>query len=421
MGLQEVDENVAIFWDYENCELPATADGFTVASGIRRIAHEYGTVKVFKAYFEMSELTSSRSISLRSELQSCGVSLIDCPHNGRKDVADKMMLVDMLAHAIDNPAPSTIVLISGDRDFVYAVSILGLRKYRVVVIAPNAVHTSLKSQASAFYEWPRHVLPSEAHYDGQCNIDNGPSHRTGLPTPPDSAKDDAQATTSTSSPADWDPTRILRPTYSPLPSKPLSPMKTSSEEGRSGLEKQRDIAGAIVNDAPEVTFTVLDTSVHVDKQSSTSLAPPFATNAHDTPGESRQSPFITEASLLPPQDPKAVVFEVGSFDNVVPSVTMTRLRPPPAKFKSLVKVMERERLLGNTRVAFSQLGSMLRIEDPSIYKRAGAKQLRDYATMAEQEGVLILATSDWENGNRWTSLHPTFHGKAPESLQQIVL
>lgn len=199
-------------------------------------------------------------------------------------------------------------------------------------------------------------------------------------------------------------------------------MKTSSEEARSGLEKQH-IAGAIVNDAPEVTFTVLDTSVHVNKQSSTSLAPPFATNAHDTPDESPQtrSPFIIEASLLPPQDPKAVIFEGGSFDNVVPSVTMTRLRPPPAKFKSLVKVMERERLLGNTRVAFSQLGSMLRVEDPSIYKRAGAKQLRDYATMAEQEGVLILATSDWENGNRWTSLHPTFHGKAPESLQQIVL
>ena len=76
----------------ENCELPATVDGFTVASGISNIAHQYGSVKVFKAYFEMSELNSQRSISVRSDLQSCGVSLIDCPHNGRKDVADKMML-----------------------------------------------------------------------------------------------------------------------------------------------------------------------------------------------------------------------------------------------------------------------------------------------------------------------------------------
>ena len=93
---------------------------------------------------------------------------------------------------------------------------------------------------------------------------------------------------------------------------------------------------------------------------------------------------------------------------------MTRLRPPPSKFKSLVAVLERERVQGNTRVAFSQLGSMLRAEDPSVYKRAGAKQLRDYAAMAEEEGIVILGTSDWENGNRWTALHPTYHGKPPE-------
>ena len=102
-----------------------------------------------------------------------------------------------------------------------------------------------------------------------------------------------------------------------------------------------------------------------------------------------------------------------------PTVCMTRLRPPPGKFKSLVTVLERERELGNTRVAFSQLGSMLRAEDPSAYKRAGAKQLRDFAAMAEDEGVVILGTSDWDNGNRWTALHPTYHGKPPEAMPAV--
>lgn len=46
---------------------------------------------VFKAYLELTGL-SPKSAILRSELQSSGVSLTDCPHNGRKDVADKMML-----------------------------------------------------------------------------------------------------------------------------------------------------------------------------------------------------------------------------------------------------------------------------------------------------------------------------------------
>ena len=59
---------------------------------IRCIAHQYGVIKIFKAYLEISEQSSPKTLALRSELQSCGVSLTDCPHNGRKDVADKMIL-----------------------------------------------------------------------------------------------------------------------------------------------------------------------------------------------------------------------------------------------------------------------------------------------------------------------------------------
>ena len=107
-------EPVAIFWDYgrlstritkerpiltytshgisENCS-PHSSAGSIVVDNIRQIAHQYGAVKLFKAYLELSESTSSpKQLGLRSELQSCGVSLTDCPHNGRKDVADKMMI-----------------------------------------------------------------------------------------------------------------------------------------------------------------------------------------------------------------------------------------------------------------------------------------------------------------------------------------
>lgn len=160
----------------ENCTPPCNVPGYDVVNNIRRVAHQYGSVKLFKAYLELSEQSSSKSIGLRSELQSCGVSLTDCPHNGRKDVADKMMIgvwqyplwlsphslmqhvVDMLTYAIDNPAPATVVLISGDRDFVYAVSVLRLRRYRVVVVAPYTAHGSLKSQASAVLDWEADIM-----------------------------------------------------------------------------------------------------------------------------------------------------------------------------------------------------------------------------------------------------------------------
>lgn len=63
-----------------------------LVSRIRDLAHEYGSVNLFKAYTHISEQTSPRSLALRSELQSSGVSLTDCPRNDRKDTVDQMII-----------------------------------------------------------------------------------------------------------------------------------------------------------------------------------------------------------------------------------------------------------------------------------------------------------------------------------------
>lgn len=72
----------------------------------------------------------------------------------------------MLTYAIDTPAPATLILISGDRDFVYAVSILRFRRYHVVVIAPSSAHTSLKQCASELLDWDHDVLGKHRHTRG---------------------------------------------------------------------------------------------------------------------------------------------------------------------------------------------------------------------------------------------------------------
>lgn len=143
---------------------------------IRKAAHEFGSVTVFKAYLELSAVGITKEvINLRSELQSSGVSvrspsarlimnrveliplfqLTDCPRMDRKkEVVDKMLIVDMLAFALDNPAPAVVMLISGDRDFVYALSVLRHRRYTVVVvIPPSGSHITLKSQANVVLDW----------------------------------------------------------------------------------------------------------------------------------------------------------------------------------------------------------------------------------------------------------------------------
>lgn len=132
--------------------------GYVVVDNIRKVIHHFGHITLFKAYLEINE-NSATQRGLRSELQSSGVSLTDVPHNGRKDATDKMILVDMLAFAIDHPPPATIVLISGDKDFVYALSTLRNRRYSVVLIVPNrGAPIILKSQANAILEWRYDVL-----------------------------------------------------------------------------------------------------------------------------------------------------------------------------------------------------------------------------------------------------------------------
>lgn len=59
---------------------------------------------------------------------------------------------------MDHPAPYTIIIISGDRGFAYAVSLLRLRRYRVVVITPPDTHISLKSRAAVCIDWDIDIM-----------------------------------------------------------------------------------------------------------------------------------------------------------------------------------------------------------------------------------------------------------------------
>jgi len=59
----------------------------------------------------------------------------------------------MLSYAIDDPAPSTIFLITGDRDFAYALSILKNRHYKVILVKRPDTHVSLTFQACICFDW----------------------------------------------------------------------------------------------------------------------------------------------------------------------------------------------------------------------------------------------------------------------------
>ena len=77
----------------ENCNPPSNSCGlgYDIVNNISRMARLFGSVTTFRAYLDIAT-QSSKSAVFRSELQSSGVSMIDCPHNGKKDVVDKMII-----------------------------------------------------------------------------------------------------------------------------------------------------------------------------------------------------------------------------------------------------------------------------------------------------------------------------------------
>ena len=86
----------------------------------------------------------------------------------------------MLTYAIDNPAPSTIFLITGDRDFAYALSVLKNRHYKVVLVKRPNTHVSLTFQACVCLDWFNDVVNQaenpQRSSDPVCNA--SPSHQS---------------------------------------------------------------------------------------------------------------------------------------------------------------------------------------------------------------------------------------------------
>ncbi|KAL8553340.1 hypothetical protein ACS0TY_001858 [Phlomoides rotata] len=146
---------VAILWDMENCPVPSDVRPEDVGGNIRMALRIHpvidGAVTMFSAYGDFNAFPRR----LREGCQRTGVKLIDVP-NGRKDAADKAILVDMFLFALDNRPPSSIMLISGDVDFAPALHILGQRGYTIILVIPSGVGVSsaLTNAGRFVWDWP---------------------------------------------------------------------------------------------------------------------------------------------------------------------------------------------------------------------------------------------------------------------------
>ncbi|KAI5124395.1 hypothetical protein M0805_008280 [Coniferiporia weirii] len=154
---------VGIFWDYENCKLPPKMSGYTVVGKIRQAALPLGGVSLFKAYMDVNSKTAEANRQ-DSEMQNSGVSLVHIPLSAKKEVIDKILLVDLLVFAFENQGPATIILITADNDITYALSVLRLRGHQIIIISPAEsayCQGDTNYPADSCLDWKLDVLESD--------------------------------------------------------------------------------------------------------------------------------------------------------------------------------------------------------------------------------------------------------------------
>ncbi|KAJ7684979.1 hypothetical protein DFH06DRAFT_1157041 [Mycena polygramma] len=323
--------------------------------------------------------------------------------------------MDMLAYAMDHPAPATLILISGDRDFAYAVSILRLRKYEVVVMSlpMPGPHISLKSQASVYLDWNVHVMrnsSSSLHFDGTAesptcsrtssNFGHGRKRNSG-------------------------DRETLLSAHDELLSGPKAGRQSLAHEPFTQDVDVRCVPAPAYS-SPGLEENICQPPVHSTSNSLFPCCSPTAVLGQD-PIEllSERGILPSAESPIPMQAAPSLVSVTNSDVHVLhPDPAPPFLQPDsapveengsrnvPSVFRPLVDVLEKHRAKGITRPLRSAVGSELVGLAESVYKRTGATNFGQLAALAEQQKIVQLGGS---NGNAWISFHRDWSTGLPEN------
>ncbi|KAG9444287.1 hypothetical protein H6P81_015627 [Aristolochia fimbriata] len=141
---------VFVWWDFENCSVPAGVNVFLVAQRITSALRANGikgpvTINAFGDVLQLSR-------AKQEALASTGISLTHVPNSG-KNSADRSLLVDLIHWASQNPPPAHLFLISGDRDFANILHRLRMSNYNILLAGTDGALGVLCSAASIMWQW----------------------------------------------------------------------------------------------------------------------------------------------------------------------------------------------------------------------------------------------------------------------------
>ncbi len=145
---------IGYFWDIENCQIPRNGKAFDIAQKVRTLNRNGARQTHYACYGEIEQLTRAT----RQDLNRANVTVIDTC-DSKKGAADRaiMQALDLFSRHPDHqhPVQVTIVLISGDIDFVSKLSDLRHRfGYEVILVHNGPARKELKDTASDCVPWP---------------------------------------------------------------------------------------------------------------------------------------------------------------------------------------------------------------------------------------------------------------------------
>jgi len=147
---------MAVFWDLENIPIPTDTSGRDITTSLKSILAPHGDLIQFRGYASigLNHIPQEK----RSDLQLSGCHLVDCPHHGRKEVADKMIIVDAMQFAFQHQEGATLCFIAGDVDYAYLLATLQRPQWRTIVISHGTMQSMLHVNCDMKMRWETDIL-----------------------------------------------------------------------------------------------------------------------------------------------------------------------------------------------------------------------------------------------------------------------
>ncbi|KAL2345526.1 hypothetical protein Fmac_006811 [Flemingia macrophylla] len=139
---------ISVWWDIDKCRVPRGHDANSVAKNITSALANinYTGPVTISAYGDTTLIPAA----VQHALSSTGVSLNHVPFASER----KVLLVDMLLWAVDNPAPANYLLISSDGEFSNALHQLSMRRYNILLAQPPHLPRLAAAAAKVLWHWP---------------------------------------------------------------------------------------------------------------------------------------------------------------------------------------------------------------------------------------------------------------------------